>query len=89
MQYMLIHSLNSCLEALDLSGNKLTSLPIAMSGFFNAPDGDKVNYSSLQNIVLDHNELQGSAMFSALAGLPRLRFASLNNNKIAFIPQVL
>jgi hypothetical protein len=71
------------LESLDLSCNELETLPSLTAV---SSDGLTVAFARLRHLILDDNRLDGMSACVSLAGLPRLSFLSLNNNRIAFIP---
>ena len=74
------------LSSLDVSGNGLRSLPVAMSGAL--PSGQP-HFARLQNLVADDNALRSPGVFQALAGLPQLQYLSLNRNRIGFVPRLI
>ncbi len=75
------------LTSLNLSGNQLDELPLAMSGMTGT--GQRESFRVLETLILDDNELQGATPFQAVAGLPRLRHMSMNRNYLTFIPHLV
>jgi Leucine-rich repeat (LRR) protein len=67
-------------RSLDLSGNRLSDLPLSLTSS---------DFPSLEDLILDHNDLDSLLPFQALALLPRLTFLSLSRNRIDFIPRLV
>ena len=48
-----------------------------------------VHFAHLENLILDHNEIDTPSVFAALAGLPHLRYVSLAHNRISYVPHLV
>eukprot|EP00041_Stephanoeca_diplocostata_P019065 m.404822 g.404822 ORF g.404822 m.404822 type:complete len:615 (+) comp21201_c0_seq1:328-2172(+) len=68
------------LQSLDLSGNRLRSLPLNL-----AP----TDFVALQNLILDDNKLTAPSPFQATALLPALEYLSVSHNAVAYIPRLV
>eukprot|EP00038_Savillea_parva_P009336 m.182882 g.182882 ORF g.182882 m.182882 type:complete len:763 (-) comp15646_c0_seq1:18-2306(-) len=68
------------LKSLDLTANKLSTLPLSLTS---------EDFPALENLVLDHNRLSSVVPFQAFALLPKLEFLSLSRNRIEFVPRLV
>jgi Leucine-rich repeat (LRR) protein len=64
------------LKELDISGNNLSTLPPDLS-----------NFQCLEKLLLEYNKFDNNKIFQILGTIPNIRYISLANNYLSFIPR--